>query len=180
MEGAASLPHRSEAGELTLARRRCSSGSPLYAAATCRSLPDDCQGRRSLRGGEGGGGTGAGQQQQQSQQRRQEEEAEEEDVVLNPRARIPPPQRDCGGWDALMRARAARVPAPPTLPRLHPEEDVLLRTPPPTQPPLKGGTTCWRRPPGSRLMHGCDAMLCNAVLLCYAMRSRAVLCYAML
>ena len=110
----------------------------------------------------------------------EEEEEEEEDVAQNSRARIPPPQRDCGGWDALVRARAARVPAPPTLPRLHPEEDVLLRTPPPTQPPLKGGATCWRHPPGSRLMHGCDAMLCNAVLLCYAMRSRAVLCYAML
>ena len=59
--------------------------------------------------------------------------------MQNSRARIPPPQRDCvGGWDALVRARAARVPAPQTLPRRCPEE-VFSDRHPPRSSPLKGG-----------------------------------------
>ena len=151
-EGAASLPHRSEAGELTLARRRCSSGSPLYAAATCRSLPDDCQGRRSLRGG-----------------------------GCCPELARTHPTPSTGLWGVGCSGARSRCscPSPPNPASATPRGRCSSSHATPHAAPLKGGTTCWRRPPGSRLMHGCDAMLCNAVLLCHAMRSRAVLCYAM-
>ena len=102
--------------------------------------------------------------------------------MQNSRARIPPPQRDCGGWDALVRAHAARVPAPPTLPRLCLEEEASSHATPHAAP-LKGGRTRWRRPDCqpfyTRLRRdavqccatACEAMLCEAVLcsatLCY-------------
>ena len=94
--------------------------------------------------------------------------------MQNSRARIPPPQRDCGGWDALVRARAARVPAPPTLPRLCPEDEASSYATPHAAPLKRGEDALAPPPPASRFMHGCGVMLCNAV------RSRAVLCYAML
>ena len=58
--------------------------------------------------------------------------------MQNSRARIPPPQRDCGGWDALVRARAARVPAPPTLPRLCPEDEASSHATPHAAPLKRG------------------------------------------
>ena len=102
--------------------------------------------------------------------------------MQNSRARIPPPQRDCGGWDALVRARAARVPAPPTLPRLCPEEEASSHAPPHAAPLKKGGDALAPRPLPAVLYTAATrrcAMLCKD-MLCYAMRSRAVLCYAIL
>ena len=158
MEGAASLPHRSEAGELTLARRRCSSGSPLYAAATCRSLPDDCQGRRSLRGG------GCCQELARAH-----------------------PTPSTGLWGVGCSGARSRCscPSPPNPASAMPRGRSLLARNPLRGPPLKGGTTRWRRPPpASRFIHGCDAMLCNAVLgyaeLCHAKPCCALLRHAMM
>ena len=58
-----------------------------------------------------------------------------------------------------------------------------LRTPPPTQPPLKGGEDALAPPPLPAVLYTaatrCCAMLCYG-MRCYARRSCAVLCYAML
>ena len=91
--------------------------------------------------------------------------------MQNSRARIPPPQRDCGGWDALVRAHAARVPAPPTLPRLCPEEEASSHATPHAAPLKRGDDALAPTRPDSPRTHGREVMPCNAVpryvMLCY-------------
>ena len=102
--------------------------------------------------------------------------------MQNSRARIPPPQRDCGGWDALVRARAARVPAPPTLPRLCPEEESSSHATPHAAPLKRGDDALAPTRPDNPRTHGREVAPCNAVpryvMICYDMQCEAVLCSA--
>ena len=104
--------------------------------------------------------------------------------MQNSRARIPPPQRDCGGWDALVRARAARLPAPPTLPRLCPEEEASSHATPHAAPLKRGEDALAPTRPHNPRTHGREVMPCNAVpryvMICYDMPCEAVLCSATL
>ena len=112
VEGVARLPHRSEAGELTLARRRSAAGTPLNAPTLSRSLPDGSRKRRSLR-------------------------RERERVLMrNARTHPTPPTGLLGVGCSGARSRCSS-PSPPTLPRLRPRVMPSLRPPP--RSPLKRG-----------------------------------------
>ena len=158
MEGAASLPHRSEAGELTLARRRCSSGSPLYAAATCRSLPDDCQGRRSLRG------------------------------CPELARTHPTPSTGLWGVGCSGARSRCSCPSPPNPASAMPRGRILRTPPPARPPLKGGRTRWRRPPCQSFYArprtHGREVAPCNAVpryvMICYDMQCEAVLCSATL
>ena len=157
VEGAASLPHRWEAGELTLARRRCSSGSPLYAAATCRSLPDDCQGRRSLRGGRGGG------------------------CCPEPARTHPTPSTGLWGVGCSGARSRCSCPSPPNPASATPRGRCSSSHATPHAAPLKRGGDVLAPPPwqslNARLRR--DAVQCCARICC-AMPCEAVLCSATL
>ena len=64
------------------------------------------------------------------------------------RAHASHPANGIAGGGMLWCALAVLVSQPPrTLRRLHPEEDVFLRTPPPTRPPLERGEDAMAPPP---------------------------------
>ena len=112
-EGVARLPHRSEAGELTLARRRSAAGTPLNAPTLSRSLPDGSRKRRSLR-----------------------RERADAALARNARTHPTPPTGLLGVGCSGARSRCSS-PSPPTLPRLRPRVMPSLRPPP--RSPLKRG-----------------------------------------
>ena len=83
-----------------------------------------------------------------------------------------------------MRARAARVPAPPTLPRLCPEEEASSHATPHAAPLKRGDDALAPTRPDNPRTHGREVMPCNAVpryvMICYDMPCEAVLCSATL